>query len=187
MKMDFVLPLSYSFQPQFCHLCKVCMCVHFAAVFLLVCPFPSCSSLFFQSGRGRKKDCHGSLIQFCCFSSQRLVLAKLKVVRSIEFEMTLVTKCFFPNEHFYLFVWHKKREREGRRKQAKARTAAGVRQAHHHATGPQMWGSVSGPWDHDPRQNSPLNQLSHPSAPTKWFFLGLLRSNQSLRDSFFFF
>ena len=36
--------------------------------------------------------------------------------------------------------------------------------------GSLMWGWTPGPWDHDLSQGQALNRLSHPGAPTFWFF-----------------
>lgn len=70
------------------------------------------------------------------------------------------------NIFIYLFGTKRERGREGESKQKQGQQQGWGRLTTKQG-GPQMWGSVSGPWDHDPNQNSPLNQLSHPSAPTK--------------------
>jgi len=71
---------------------------------------------------------------------------------------------FFFFLRFYVFIWQQEREHTFKQGKRQAEGEAGSLLC-------STWGSIPGPWDHDPSRRQMFNRLSHPSAPKPFIFL----------------
>ena len=97
------------------------------------------------------------VILFYLYCSAGFLSAPLSSRSPVHFSASSVL-LFIPSNVLLILC-----EREGQRQITNG-------QGHREKQGPrwagsQMWGSIPGPWGHDPSQRQRLNRLSHPGAP----------------------